>query len=71
MLNKIQGRPLWYKVWAVSVGIAAIYVLVDVFREDGLGKLGLSLMLYTHISLLVEMYFFPDSIQPADSQEPD
>lgn len=28
MLNKIQGRPLWYKIWAISVVIIALYTLV-------------------------------------------
>jgi hypothetical protein len=59
MLKKIKGRPLWYKIWAISVAIAAIYVLIGIFTEEGLSKFGYFLMFFTHASILLDLYFFP------------
>ncbi|PAU95521.1 hypothetical protein CK503_00200 [Aliifodinibius salipaludis] len=56
MLNKIQGRPFWYKVWTISFGIAAIYVLIKVFTEEGLAKFDYFLMFYTNASILLDIF---------------
>ena len=69
MVNKLQGRPLWYKIWAIVVGIAAIYVLIKAFAFDGLSKFGYFLMAFTHLSILLDLYFFPDSRESADWQK--
>lgn len=66
MLNKIKGRPFWYKVWTVTVSIAALYVLIifvgvllkDSFEASGFDYL---LLFYVNVSILLEMYFFPDT----------
>lgn len=34
MLNKIQNKPLWYKFWALSEAIAAVYVLFSFIKKS-------------------------------------
>ncbi len=68
MLNKIKHRPLWYKVWAIVTALAAFYILIRVIKywigDGGIsGKLTSSdflIMIYVHISLLLDFYFFPE-----------
>jgi len=65
MLNKIQYRPLWYKIWAVVVGIIALYTLVifvGVLFEDSfahVSAIDYLLAAFVQFSILLEMYTFP------------
>ncbi len=67
MLNKIQGRPLWYKVWAIVVGIIALYTLivfVGALFSDSLTNItaiDYLLLAFVHLSILLEMYLFPET----------
>lgn len=66
MLNKIQGRPLWYKIWAILVGVTALYTLivfVGALLKDSLVNItaiDYFLLCFVHLSLLLEMYLFPE-----------
>lgn len=31
MLYKIKNKPLWYKLWAISVALSAVYYLITFF----------------------------------------
>ncbi len=31
MLHKLNNKPTWYKIWALSVAAAAVYCLVKFF----------------------------------------
>ena len=65
MLNKIQDRPLWYKVWAIIVGILALYTLiifVGILIEDSFAQISAIdylLGAFVQFSVLLEMYLFP------------
>ena len=59
MLRKLHGRPRWYQTWAVLVGLAAIYVLVRVFAPGGLGRLDYAIVVFVHVSLLLDYVVFP------------
>ncbi|NGP90260.1 hypothetical protein G3569_18035 [Aliifodinibius halophilus] len=65
MLNKIQDRPLWYKVWAIIVGIVALYTLiifVGVLFEESFAHISATdylLVAFVQFSILLEMYLFP------------
>ena len=62
MLNKIQGRPLWYKIWACTAAIVAVYVLMKVFVTNfELTSFDYLLMVFTHASILIDLYCFPES----------
>lgn len=66
MLNKIQGRPSWYKIWAILVGITALYTLiifVGALLKNSLVNItaiDYFLLCFVHLSLLLEMYLFPE-----------
>ena len=64
MLNKIKGRPLWYKFWSITVSIGALYILIifagvllkESFQASGFDYL---LLFYVNLSIVLEMYLFP------------
>lgn len=66
MLHKIKGRPFWYKIWTITVWFAALYTLIifagvilkDSFQASGFDYL---LLFYVNLSILLEMYLFPDT----------
>jgi|AntRauTorckE6833_2_1112554.scaffolds.fasta_scaffold05643_6 hypothetical protein len=66
MLNKIKGRPLWYKAWTITIAIAALYTLIifvgvllkESFEASGFDYL---LLFYVNLSILLEIYFFPET----------
>ena len=58
MFKRNHYHPLWYKVWQVAVAISAVYILIKVFTPEGLTTFGYSLLVFTHLSLLLDMYFF-------------
>lgn len=61
MLRKLRGRPLWYQTWAVLVGLAAVYVLVRVLTPEGLGRFDYGLMVFVHVSILLDYVVFPQT----------
>lgn len=59
MLDNINNSPLWYFVWAVTVGLSAIYVLGKVFTPEGLSIIDYSAMIFVTGSIALEMYLSP------------
>ena len=59
MLDNIHNSPLWYFVWAVTVGLSAIYVLGKVFTPEGLSIIDYSAMIFVTGSIALEMYLSP------------
>lgn len=59
MLRKLRGRPLWYQAWAALVAIGALYVLVRVFAPDGLSRFDYGVMVFVHVSILLDYVVFP------------
>jgi hypothetical protein len=59
MLDKMHNSPLWYFVWALTVGLSAIYVLGKVFTPEGLSIIDYSAMIYVTGSIALEMYLSP------------
>jgi uncharacterized membrane protein len=59
MLTKLNGRPLWYKAWAVSVAVAAVFMLFRLFSSDGLGRVDYAVMVFVHVSILLDFVLFP------------
>ncbi len=60
MLDNIHNSPLWYFVWAVLVGLSAIYVLGKVFTPEGLSVIDYSAMIFVTGSIALEMYLSPN-----------
>lgn len=59
MLRKLQGRPVWYQAWAVCVAVGASYVLVRVFAVDGLSRFDYGVMVFVHVSVLLDYVLWP------------
>lgn len=57
MLLKIKKKPLWYQVWAVSVAIGAIYVLLKYFLSE-LTALDRLINVYALVSIFLDTLFF-------------
>ena len=70
MLRKLRGRPAWYQVWALLVGLAAAYMLVRVFTVDGLGRVDYVLLVFVHASVLLDNALYPtgDGAGPNQAQ---
>jgi hypothetical protein len=76
MLHKIKGRPFWYKVWTITVSIAALYTLIifvgvllkESFQASGFDYL---LLFYVNVSILLEMYFFPETKISRQGKDPE
>jgi hypothetical protein len=58
MLNKIKGQPLWYKVWAISVLLGAVYFLFKLFFGEP-SSYDRFIHAYTLISLVLDYLIFP------------
>lgn len=65
MLNKIQGKPIWYKLWAISVALATIYYLIKFFffEPDTSDRL---IEVYALLSLLLDYLIYPKTGNTAD-----
>lgn len=69
MLHKLRGRPVWYKGWTIATALIAIYVaikflgilLIDSMEEAT--KVDFILAAYVQLSVLLDMYFFPEKNQ--------
>lgn len=59
MLRKLRGRPLWYRAWAALVALGALYVLVRVFSPGGIGRFDYGVMVFVHVSILLDFVVFP------------
>ena len=63
MLRKIKGKPFWYKLWAIIVALAAVFVLLKFFFSlIHIGQFGSwhwLLMVFVHISLLLDYFIYP------------
>jgi len=64
MLRKIKGKPFWYKLWAIIVALAAVFVFLKLFFSSLLhigqfGSLDYVLMAFVHISLLLDYFLYP------------
>ena len=67
MLNKLHGRPAWYKIWTVATALIAIYVIIKFFgiilvaSMEEATKIDFILAAYVQLSVLLDMYIFPQS----------
>ena len=63
MLRKIKGKPFWYKLWAIIVALAAVFVLFKLFFSlihiGQFGSYDYVLMAFVHISLLLDYFLYP------------
>lgn len=63
MLKKIKGKPFWYKLWAIIVALAAVFVLLKFFFSlihiGQFGSLDYVFMVFVHISLLLDYFLYP------------
>ena len=63
MLRKIKGKPFWYKLWAIIVALAAVFVLLKLFFSlihiGQFGSVDYVLMVFVHISLLLDNFLYP------------
>jgi hypothetical protein len=59
MLNKLSGKPLWYRIWAITVALAALYLLGRVLLGPALVRFDYALMVYTHVSILLDYWLYP------------
>lgn len=70
MLNKFKSRPVWYKIWAVAVTAASLYLLIRLcfawlYVEEfsgGLLNYDYFIMMGVFLSLLLELFLFPKDI---------
>jgi hypothetical protein len=59
MLNKLAGKPIWYRIWAITVALAAIYLVARLLLEPPLSRFDYAMMFYTHVSILLDMWLYP------------
>lgn len=67
MLNKLRNRPAWYKIWAIIVAMASIYLLIRLgfawfYVEDfakGLLNYDYFIMSAVFLSLLADLFLAP------------
>ncbi len=59
MLAHLKGRPLWYKVWAVTTGLAASFVAVRLFYTDELQQVDHALLAFALVSGLLNSFLVP------------
>ncbi len=57
MINKIKSKPLWYQLWAVITGSAALYCLVKYFVY-GFDSIDYLIQVFVLGSLLVDSFLF-------------
>jgi hypothetical protein len=64
MLQKIHGRPLWYKTWVIVTGFAALYTVSKFFGIIFTGAIeevptvDFILAAFVQLSLLIDTYLF-------------
>ena len=58
MLTKFTGKPLWYKLWSLSVAICAIYFLIKYFFFEPT-KTDQFIQVYALFSILLDYFLFP------------
>lgn len=67
MLYKLQGRPLWYKIWAIATALVALYTVIKFGNVIVTGALvevlvvDFILATLVQVSVLLDMYLFPKS----------
>ena len=59
MLRKLNNRPLWYQLWAVTTGLAAVYCLVKHFVY-GLDSVDYLIQVFVLVSILTDYYLFTE-----------
>lgn len=65
MLQKLKNRPLWYKIWAISVGICAFYFLIRVFTTEPT-QVDRFINLYALTSIILDSFIFPKEVDKTD-----
>jgi hypothetical protein len=60
MLYKIKNKPLWYRIWGISVAMSALCGLY-LLCLDTTPKFFYVCLLYTFGSVLLDSFLFPDS----------
>ncbi len=59
MLANLKGKPFWYKAWAVTTALAALFVLVRVFYADELQRIDSALLAFALASGLLNSFLVP------------
>lgn len=59
MLANLKGRPLWYKAWAATTGLAALFVVVRLFYIDELKQVDHALLAFALVSGLISSFLVP------------
>jgi len=65
MLTKLKDQPFWYKAWAIAVAAVAILLLVRLFSADGLRRGDYALMIFVHVSVVLDFFLFPKKKEEA------
>jgi hypothetical protein len=73
MLKKIKGKPSWYKLWALSTTFLAFLLMARIVLawvsgisvSEMLTSYDYLMMAFVNLSILLDMYFFPE-----DEKEP-
>ena len=70
MLANLKGRPLWYKAWAVTTGLAALFVVVRLFYTDELQQIDHALLAFALVSGLLSSFLVsPEETDTHTSQK--
>jgi len=59
MLANLKGRPLWYKAWAVTTGLTALFMVVRLFYTDELQRIDHALLAFALVSGLLNSFLVP------------
>jgi len=60
MLLKMKNKPIWYKIWAISTLVGAVYYAIKHFFFEST-SFDLFVFLIVIFSLLIDLFLFPDS----------
>jgi hypothetical protein len=58
MLYKLKSKPTWYRIWAITVALAAFYFLYS-FTRGSISTLEYGLAVYAFGSLVADQLLFP------------
>lgn len=68
MLSKLQNRPLWFRLWALSVYFSLFNYLIKLLSSEPT-QIDSLIYLYAMVSLVVYRYMLPEEEDETDSSE--